>query len=553
MRSTRWILALSLVMTAPLRAQTGEVVQATPPAEAVAALNRHLASLSRNPQDVNALLGAGKAALDLGDVQAAHGFYTRANMVNGRSGQAKLGLAVVQIALKQPADAASNFDAAAALGVGADGYLAERGLAYDLTGQQAKAQQDYRAALQTNPNDSAARIRYAVSLAISGNLTEANQQLEPILAQSDREAWRMRAFIFAMNGRIAEARSVTQSTMPKGLADALDPYLQRLPLLTASQKAAAVHYGEYPAQVLRLAAPEPVRARDTQVAANVEREPAPRRETRTRMSASERRAAERAEREAAARARTAAARAPAPARQPTPAPTSTLASAQPAQTTLPASQPTRTPTPAPAATLPAPVRQTTPTPAPAPTTVAAALPPPPPPPPTAPVAEPRRSLADTIVDLTVPESERRPSGAMADMTAVARIQEQRRAAAAAAAAKAKADAEAKAKADAARKAEAERKAKLAANPSRNWVQIAAGRDPDALAFDLRRMRRTYSQALSGHDGWTATWGQTRRLLIGPFRRPEDARAVVAELKKAGGDAFYWQSDVGEEVTKIGSQ
>lgn len=142
---------------------------------------------------------------------------------------------------------------------------------------------------------------------------------------------------------------------------------------------------------------------------------------------------------------------------------------------------------------------------------------------------------------------------MADMTAVARIQEQRRAAAAAAAAKAKADAEGKAKADAARKAEAERKAKLAANPSRNWVQIAAGRDPDALAFDLRRMRRTYNEALSGHDGWTATWGQTRRLLIGPFRRPEDARAVVAELKKAGGDAFYWQSDAGEEVTKIGSQ
>lgn len=563
-RLTRCILALSVAIAAPVYAQSGQMVQATPPAEAVAALNRHLASLSRNPQDVNALLGAGQAALDLGDVQAANGFFTRANMVDGRNGRARLGLAVVQIALKQPAEAAANFDAAAALGVGAQAHLAERAMAYDLTGQQAKAQQDYRAALQMNPADRVAQLRYAVSLGISGNLAEAEQQLQPALGEGDREAWRMRAFILAMNGRIADARSIMQSSMPKGLAEALDPYMQRLPLLSATQKASAVHYGEYPANVLRLAAPEPVRARDAQAVASAERDGSGRRQT-----AAERRAAERAARQAR-RTQTASkskpvvvTTAPAPASQPS-SPASNAAPPPPARAASNSSQPSTDRSavsnsgataavvqqPPSRAAVPQRAAQSSVTqPTPAASDAGAARP-------TAqtpsPPAQPARSLGDTLQALEVPEQERRQV-AVADLETVARIQEQRRAASAAAAAKAKVEAEARAKAEAARKAEAERKAKLAANPSRNWVQLAAGRDPDALAFDLRRLRRTYGETLAGHDGWTSAWGETRRLLIGPFRRPEDARAVVAELRKAGSDAFFWQSEAGEEVAKIGGQ
>ena len=611
MTRTRWILALSLAMTAPVIAQTGEVVQATPSAEAVAALNRHLSSLSRSPQNVTALLGAGQAALDLGDVQAANGFFTRANMVDGRSGKAKLGLAIVQIALKQPEDAAANFDAAQALGERATGYLSDRGLAYDLTGQQAKAQLDYRAALAANPNDQTARTRYAVSLGISGQLAEANQQLEAALAAGDREAWRMRAFILAMNGRISDARSVTQSTMPKGLADAIDPYLQRLPLLTATQKAAAAHYGDYPANVLRLAAPEPTREGAVAVAATSQRETGSRRDRR-RREAAERKAAEKeiadrqAARMASARRQGAtqmAAATPPPAAQP-----STSTSAR-ETASIPVREPARTaarpsatmPSLAPAwarpqdtvqpaqsvAARPTLTQTSTSTPAPAPSNVvtpAASMaqgpsdpitsaPPravtpaqssfamaapsqtivPQPQPAQPQIVQPVRSLADTLQSLEVPEQERQKATVMADLQAVARIRDQRRKVAEAAQAKAKAEAEAKAKADAAKKAEAERKAKLAASPSRNWVQIATGRDVDALAFDLRRMRRTYADALGERDGYTAEWGQTRRLLIGPFRKAEDAKAAVAQIVKAGGDAFMWQSAAGEEVTQIGGK
>jgi tetratricopeptide (TPR) repeat protein len=236
-------------------AQSGAVVQAVPSEAAVGRLNSSLAKLSRAPQDVEALLGAAQAALDLGDVQAANGFFTRANLVNPNLPAAKLGLAVVELALKQPQEAAANFDAAESLGEHARGHLADRGLAYDLTGQQAKAQRDYQAALRENAGDTKARLRYAVSLGISGKLLEADQLLEAPLKAGDREAWRFRAFIYAMNGKPTDARNITQNVMPKGLADALDPYMVRVPLLTPAQKAAAAHYGDFPANVLRMTPP----------------------------------------------------------------------------------------------------------------------------------------------------------------------------------------------------------------------------------------------------------------------------------------------------------
>jgi len=564
-KRTRWILAFSLAMamaaTAPAQTRPGEVVQATPSAAAVDSLNRNLALLSRNPRDANALLGAGQAALDLGDVQAANGFYTRANLVNPNLGKAKLGLAIVQIALKQPAEAAVNFDAAQALGESAQGHLAERGLAYDLTGQQAKAQRDYLAALAADPNDQQARLRYATSLGISGNVNEAESQLQPVLTGGDREAWRLRAFIFAMNGRMDDARKITQTVMPKGLADALDPYMQRLPLLTAAQKAAAAHYGEFPSNVLRLAAPDPARQpREVQVAAvKEEREPSRNsrstRNSRTKAAPRQPKAARGAAAVATAASQPApAVAAPATLAASVPAPPA----AQPAQPPLrqPVVQPVpAAPAPAPAVPVPPPAARapaTSPAPVAAPPPAAsvpasdppaAPVPPPPPPP----------SLADRLSGLSVPAQERQNAAVVADMAAVARIQEQRRKATEVAAAKAKEEAEAKAKAEAARKAEAERKAKLAANPARIWVQIATGKNVDALAFDLRRLRRSYSDAISDETGWTAEWGATRRLLVGPYKKIEDARAAVSKIAKAGGDAFVWQSEAGEEIAKIGGK
>jgi len=575
---------LGSVCALPLAAQPGAIVQPLPSAAAVERLNQNLGRLSRSPQDIQALLGAGEAAMDLGDVQAANGFFTRANMVAPNNGQAKLGLAVVSIQLKQAREAATYFDAAAALGVGAQDHLNERGLAYDLTGQQAKAQQDYQTVLRNNPSDPVARLRYAVSLGISGRVAEAEAELQPSLSGQDREAWRARAFILAMNGRLADARKITQTVMPKGLADALDPYIARASLLDAGQKAAAFHYGEFPSDVLRMAAATSSTPRTEPRLAVTEAKP-------RKLSRKERQREERekqAAEAASARARLAAANEP----QPPPfvegspersgsSSSTTLASSQAPRTSALSSvaatvkpAPTRTPSsiqqPASSGLRPASPRpvqgvvETRPQPAPqapsdpvatrpAVTTPGASVPAPTPLPST-------RSLAQVMAAMDIPESERSTGSAPVDLAAVARIQTERRqaqeaVAAKAAAEKAKREAAAKAKAEAAAKAKAaaEEKARLAANPARTWVQIATGRDVDALAFDLRRLRRTYADVLGNETGWTAEWGATRRLLVGPFSTSAKAKDAVAAIKKSGGDAFIWSSEAGEDVVKIGGK
>ncbi|MFT3968380.1 MAG: hypothetical protein QM690_21130, partial [Sphingobium sp.] len=242
-----------LALAIPAAAQNGAIVQPTPSSQAVERLNQNLNRLSRQPTDMEALIGAGMASYELGDAQAANGFFTRANMVNSREGRAKLGLALVSLSLKQPREAAAYFDDADALGVRADKYLAERALAYDLTGQQDKAQQDYAVALRADPGNAELIRAYAVSLGISGRVDLAEAQLRPLLFKSDRAAWRDRTMILAMNGRTAEARRIAQTIMPRNLSDALDPYLIRMGALNPAQKAAAARYGQFPADGLRLA------------------------------------------------------------------------------------------------------------------------------------------------------------------------------------------------------------------------------------------------------------------------------------------------------------
>lgn len=607
--------AVSLLTTlgtvaTPLAAQTGAMVQAVPQTGAVDRLNQNLNRLSRQPTDMDALIGAGEASYELGDAQAANGFYTRADMVNARDGRVKMGLALVAVSLKQPKEASLFFDEAEALGARADAHLFERAMTYDLTGQQDKAQRDYALALQRTPDNSEIIRAYAVSLGISGKVDAAEAQLRPLLYKSDRGAWRDRTMILAMNGRTAEARRIAQTIMPKSLADAMEPYLIRMGSLNPAQKAVASFYGQFPADGLRLATvtapPAPPRAETTAAAsrkrsrdrgrAEPAAQPAAPAEDSSLLAAmphgdmppaqvqpvpqpapvparaaplssansgdddpdgwtavERRRAEQRATLKPAVTPRPSApvrtAMAPAtPAPVPTSAP-SVFGSAVPVRLSPavpPANVVAATPAPAPVQSAPAP------SPSPAPSTVQGPLvdtaptPVPQPSPAPAPV-KPPRTLAAIMADITPSEAERAASAQAVDLAEVAQLQAAKRKAAADkakkdAAAKAKAEAEAKAK------AEAEEKARLKANPARSWVQVATGKDVGALAFDMRRLRKTYS-ALADEDGFTAEWGATRRLLVGPFT-PAKAKAIVTDLKKAGGDGFVWQSEAGEVVSTL---
>ena len=88
------------------------------------------------------------------------------------------------------------------------------------------------------------------------------------------------------------------------------------------------------------------------------------------------------------------------------------------------------------------------------------------------------------------------------------------------------------------------------HPSRHWVQVATGRDADALEFDWRRIKREAGGLLDRPSPHLAKWGQTNRLVAGPFSSAREANELVAKLKDKKVDSFRFTSDPGEEVKPL---
>ena len=89
------------------------------------------------------------------------------------------------------------------------------------------------------------------------------------------------------------------------------------------------------------------------------------------------------------------------------------------------------------------------------------------------------------------------------------------------------------------------------HPSRHWVQVATGRDTGALAFDWRRIKREAGGLLDRPAPHVAKWGQTNRLVAGPFASTREADALIARLKEKKIDSFRFTSAQGEEVKPLG--
>lgn len=89
------------------------------------------------------------------------------------------------------------------------------------------------------------------------------------------------------------------------------------------------------------------------------------------------------------------------------------------------------------------------------------------------------------------------------------------------------------------------------HPSRIWAQLATGRDKNALAFDFRRMVREAEVPFRNRRPFVSAWGQTNRLLTGPFETEAAANAFLAQLRRAGIDgAFVWTSPAGQVVDAL---
>ena len=169
-----------------------------------AALARNVRMLGDSPRSFEALIGAGRAALALGDTQAAVGFFGRAEEVNPRHPAPKAGTGAALVAMEQPNEALGYFAEAVRLGANQASIGADRGLAYDLTGEPARAQADYRAALFGQDRDEARR-RLALSLAMGKDRAGALAALAPLMGRRDPATERVRAFVLALVGDVAGA------------------------------------------------------------------------------------------------------------------------------------------------------------------------------------------------------------------------------------------------------------------------------------------------------------------------------------------------------------
>lgn len=536
----------------PAMAQTGEatsreVVQPLPPA-AASDLSAALKRLGANPMDGSALLDAGWASLELNDVTAAVGFFSRAELLPESAANAKAGLGAAQVARKRPVEALALFDEAEKLGAKLGSHAGERGLAYDMVGDNGRAQQFYRMALADGGlrDEKAQEVtrRLALSQAIGGDQAGSEATLLPLLQRRDLAAYRTRAFALAASGKTEEAVAIADAVMPASLASRIAPYLRYMPKLTRSQQVAAGNFGHFPdADAIGkddpLIAQYTASAKPAQVAvaavdARLTPSGAPLGESKAKPAAPPAgpviSLAKADKPQPAPASKPAAAPKPADARlstQPKPvveqkpvvlakADPVPLLPAQPAATPPPAAQP---------AARPAPVK------------AVEALPPAP------------ASLADAFAEFGTLPTKIEPAPGAVDIT---RISIRREPDKKAEAEKAKAEAEKKAEAER-KKLEAEKKAeakKKAANPSRVFVQIGTGQNRSAIAFTWRKFQKEQSKLFASRKGFVAQWGRTNRLLTGPFSSTKEANSFIGKLKAAGIDCFVFTSDPGEEVSPV---
>lgn len=544
---------------APLPQVSHPVVQAVPEPAPGMKLNAALGRLAHNAQDVDALIEAGRASLQLGDVQAAIGFFKRADTLSPANPRIKAGLGGAYVQAEDPFSAIDQFDAAEKLGPIAPELLADRGLAFDLVGDNRTAQDFYRQSLAAAPSDETLR-RLALSQAIGGDLKAMELSLAPLLQKGDHAASRTRIFGLAILGKTEVAEAIARATMPADMATAITGYLRYMPRLTRAQQASAASLGHFPraseigtddprlAQYVRshvqIAAaapaarpvPAPVKGKGKPAAAIPVPAPAP-----APILAQSRPVPPPQPQVSREELPPAATTPPASA----PRPAATLAQADPVR---PAPAPSPAPPPAAAATPGFTMAGTSPAtppigfdlaqnPAssrPAPSVPAPALAPPAAKPAPAPAAPRRQTLDDVFADFSPPSREVEVKSGAVDLRRLKPVVPPAEAV----------DTKGKGKGGKDAKAPP-------SQPSRIWVQIATGRDKAAFAHDWKKRIKDDPEVFKGRKPSISAYGQSKRLLVGPFETDKEANAFLARLKKAGiAGGFVWTSPAGQVVEPL---
>jgi tetratricopeptide (TPR) repeat protein len=534
------------------------VVQPLPSQDSLK-LNAALSRLGRDPRDLGALIDAGNAALAMGDADAATGFFRRADQVSANDPRVKAGLAGALVRGGKPLEALPLFDAAERAGAKPAAIAADRGLAYDLVGDNATAQRLYRLALERGPDEEVTR-RLAVSLAISGDRRGSDAALLPLLRKQDKPAWRTRTFALAILGEADEAVRTARTILPQNLAESMSPYLRYMPQLTRAQQAAAANLGDFP-RASEIGRDDPRYAAVAAPALAVADSASVARASQPARDSDHRRRAERASTRQAARvapsvpqpmrqsaqqgtqqaaapaapARSMSAPVTASAATPVP-PLAAIAEQQGSRSAraatgelpaLPGAKPAVAASPSTPASAPAPASGASiaaaPPPATLPATASAQL--------DAPAA--RISLAEAFRDFGKPSTSITPAPGAVDISHIT---------------------PARPKVEPAKPEPAKvapPKPAPPSHPSRIWVQLGIGQNRRALAIDWNRLARKAAAAFKGQKPFVSEMGQTNRMLAGPFDSTAQANKFVAALHEAGIDGPYiWTSPAGQVVDAL---
>lgn len=496
-------------------------------------LSRNLRLLAQNPKSLQSLMGAGRAALELGDPQAALTFFARAEEQAPRDGRIKMWIGSALVQLQQPRTAMKFFGDALSMGVADADVARDRGLAHDLSGNGVAAQRDYRLALTKGRDDEVTR-RLALSLAIGGQREPALKLLEPQLLARDRAADRTRALVLALTGDTSGAVRVASAGMSGPQANAMTPFLTRLPTLSAADRALAVHLGVFPGDG---------RTTTTTYAANSARLPAAVTDAGRPDPAKESLARRIPPTQTVTRPVTTVGKAETPAST-KPAPEKAVPAQSSRSTSAPVtrSEPART---EPAAAQP----------------LVAKLEPSfsivPSPPAQRPQAEPVATASvEPQPSAPPPQAEEQPAGSsrLADLAAVVATIPDAAAPVRAVTPKPKpvkaTPPPAAAKKNAAAAAPAKKKVEAPAEPSRHWVQIAGGADKGGLPREFARLKAKAPKVFGARPGWTTPLNATNRLLVGPFASAKEAQEFVNNLKAQDLSAFAWTSAAGQKIEKL---
>lgn len=185
--------------------------------------------LARQPRNAEALVREGDALFALDRAPEAANSYRRALDVDSGSIAAKLGLGRARLR-NDPAGAEAMFLQILAADSSSAAALNDLGVARDLQGHHAAAQEAYARAAATAPDMTAAQVNLGLSLALSGNGGRALDILRPLAAGSEATP-RIRqdlAVALVMAGDERKAQQVLRTDLSDGqIADALSGY-QRL-------------------------------------------------------------------------------------------------------------------------------------------------------------------------------------------------------------------------------------------------------------------------------------------------------------------------------------